>query len=217
MWKKFLAGVAIAGAFLFTPYGRETVSYAQQQGCIIINGSNRCTSIQLVSPAITVASGTGITLVNPGEVREIVYKVTIDKSAFGCAAVTCDLTIATLPAKTFVKHIIVDLNSLFSCTAVCTSSTLSVTLGKTTGGNEYLISFDADASLTQFGDSAGELGASLTEATVPTANGDLASWTSATAVSLRLTSGTGNIGSGGVGTNLAAGSMTFYITTIKLP
>lgn len=214
--QKWLGLALMTGAFLFTPSGREIVSYAQSQGCIVINGASRCNNMQLISPAITVSTGTGLTTVNPGEVREVIYKFTIDKTAFVCAAVTCDATVGTLPAKTFVKHALADLTQVFACTATCTSTTLSATLGKTAGGNEYLVSFDADAATAQFGDAGAELGASLIEATVPTANGDLASWTATTTVVLRMTSGTGNIGNGSV-TNFSTGSITLYLTTVKMP
>ena len=72
------------------------------------------------------------------------------------------------------------------------------------------------SAAAQFGDTAAELGASLTEATIPTTIGDLASWSATTAVTLRLTSGTGNIGNGTV-TNLSQGSVTVYLTALILP
>lgn len=216
MLKKLVAASAIIVGLLFTPFGRSTISYAQSQGCILINGASRCNNLQLVSPAITVSTGTGLTTANPGEVREVIYKFTVDKTAFVCAAVTCDVTLGTLPAKTLVRHALADVTQVFACTATCTTSTLSATVGKTAGGNQYLVSFDADAATAQFGDAASELGASLAPATVPTLDGDLASWSAGTAVVLRMTSGTGNIGTG-VATNFSTGSVTFYITTIKMP
>lgn len=165
---------------------------------------------------ITAGSGTGLTLVNAGEVRQLVYKFTVASTAFVCAAATCDVTVGTLPAKTFVSHTLADLTTTFACTATCTTATLSATLGKTAGGNEYLLAFDADAAAAQFGDTAAELGASLTPATVQTLEGDLASWTATTAVVMRLTSAVGNIGDGAV-SNLSQGTVTFYLTTTKKP
>lgn len=165
---------------------------------------------------ITQGAGTGITVNDQGELATQVYKVTIDKSAFVCAAVTCDVTIATLPAKTFVQHALADLTVAFTCSATCTTSTLSFTLGKTAGGNQYLLTVDADAATGQFGTTAAQLGASLAPATTPTEVGDLASWTTTTAIVVRLTSGTGNIGTGAA-TNLGAGSVTFYLTTTRMP
>jgi len=170
--------------------------------------------IQINGPAmITAGSGTGVTVNYVGSVRELVYKVTVLRTNFICAALTCDLTVATLPAKTFLKHAIIDLTTTFACSATCTTSTLSATLGKTAGGNQYLLSFDIDAATGQFGDAAAELGASIAPATVPTGDGDLGSWSSTTAVTLRITSGTGNIGTGAA-TNFSQGTMVIELTTI---
>lgn len=216
MIKKLLAGAAIATALLFTPYGRETVSFAQSQGCIMLNGVAKCTAMQLGNSAISISTSTGVSVVNTGEIREVIYKVTVDKTAFTCAAVTCDVTIGTLPAKTFVVHALADVTQVFACTATCTSTTLSAVLGKTAGGSQYLASFDADAATAQFGDSAIELGNSLNPTTFTSLDGDLGSWTTTTAVVLRMTSGTGNIGSGSA-TNFSTGSITFYLTTVKMP
>jgi hypothetical protein len=183
-------------------------------GSIFASGSLYGAGAQLTAAVITAGSGTGVTVNNAGSVQQHLYKVTIDRTAFVCAATTCDVTIATLPAKTFVVHALADLTTTFACTATCTTGTLSFVLGKTAGGAEYLVSFDADAAAVVRGDAAAELGASLTEATIPTAIGDLASWTATTAVVLRLTSGTGNIGNGAA-TNLSQGSVTLYLTTVR--
>lgn len=173
-------------------------------------------AVRLSAAAITVGSGTGITVDDAGQLRQQVYRVTVGTTALVCNATTCDVTVATLPAKTFVVHAMVDQTVAFTCSAVCTTSTLSATLGKTAGGTEYLVSWDADAAVARFGTTAAQLGASLTGATVPTELGDLASWTATTAVVMRFTSGTGNIGNGAV-TNLGAGSLTFYLTTVVMP
>lgn len=183
---------------------------------VSISGSPTLTGMFLSGAQITPGSGTGITVNDAGELKAQVYQVTVASTAFVCAAVTCDVTLGTLPAKTFVTHALADVTQVLACTATCTSSTLSMVVGKTAGGSQYLASFDADAAAAQFGDATAELGASLTEATIPTPIGDLASWSTTTAVVLRLTSGTGNIGNGSV-TNLSQGSVTFYITTVRMP
>src|SRR6185295_4741634 len=61
------------------------------------------------SSQITSGSGTGITVNSSGLVRDTVYKVTIASTAFVCNAVTCDVTIGTLPAKTWLKMAFADL------------------------------------------------------------------------------------------------------------
>lgn len=166
------------------------------------------------SAAITATAATGTTVGYNGALRTSMYKVTVASTAFTCAATTCDVTIGTLPAKTWIVHALADVTQTFACTGTCTSSTLSMTLGSSAGGTQYLVSFDADAATAQFGDAAAELGASLTEATIPTAIGALGSWSTTSPLSLRLTSGTGNIGDGAA-TNLSQGAVTFYVTTVR--
>lgn len=167
-------------------------------------------SVYPTAAHITVGSGTGITVNSTGEVRRTVYKVTIARTAFVCAAVTCDVTLATLPAKSRLVGIVADLTQQFACTATCTSSTLSMTVGSAAGGTQYLASFDADAAVARFGLLDADLGTALVRAAA-VQGGDLPNWTGTTAVSLRLTSGTGNIGTGAA-TNLSTGSVTFYLT-----
>jgi hypothetical protein len=165
---------------------------------------------------ITAGSGTGISVVNEGQLQRQVYKVTIDRTAFVCAALTCDVTIATLPAKTSVLSVYGHIETVFACTATCTSSTLSMLLGSTAGGAQYLASFDADLSTSVFGDADAELGTTMTRAAAIQGGNAVPNFSSTTPVNLRLTSGTGNIGNGSA-TNLSQGSVTFYIVTERLP
>jgi hypothetical protein len=167
------------------------------------------------SPALTVGSGTGITVNAGGEIRETVYKVTIASTAFVCAATTCDVTVATLPAKTQITAVMADLTTTYACASVCTTSTLSMVFGRGAGGSQWLASFDADASTAQFGDADAELGTTMTRATAIQA-GSFESWSSTQAAVLRLTSGTGNIGNGAA-TNLSQGSVTIYLRTTVFP
>lgn len=167
------------------------------------------------APKLTAGSATGVTVDNIGEVRELVYKATIAETAFVCADVTCDVTIATLPAKTLVTGAVADLTEAFACTATCTSSTLSLILGRGAGGAEFLASFDADAAAAVFGDADAEMGSTMTRAAAIQA-GSPEAWASTQAVVIRLTSGTGNIGDGDA-TNLSSGSVTIYLTTKALP
>jgi len=165
---------------------------------------------------LTPASGTGITVNNPGEVRTQTYKVTVASTAFVCAAVTCDVTIATLPAKTFLSFMVAQLTQVFACASTCTSSTLSMTVGATVGtDSRFLASFDADAATMIVGDADAEMGVALARATAVQA-GFLTAFGSSTLMVLRLTSGTGNLGDA-VATNLSTGSVTFYLTATVLP
>lgn len=167
------------------------------------------------APAITVGSGTGITVNTATEVREVVYKVTIAHTNYVAAAVTADATIGTLPAKTLVTGVMADLTQAFACAVTCTSTTLSFILGRGAGGAQFLASFDADAAAGQFGDADAELGTTMARAAAIQA-GSPEAWASTQAVVLRLTSGTGNIGTGAA-TNLSQGSVTIYLTTKTLP
>jgi hypothetical protein len=154
--------------------------------------------------AVTPTAAPGTTVTKSG----IPYVVVIDKAAFVCAATTCDVTIATLPAKSKVTGVVADLTTVFACTATCTSATLSFTVGASAGGTQYLLSQDADAAIGTFGIAAAQTGASLAANLIQ--SGDIPSWSGATTVSIRLTSLSGNIGSGSV-TNLSQGSVTLYV------
>jgi len=170
------------------------------------------TTLASTSAAITSGSATGLTISNAGSVRTEVYKVNVGPTAFVCAAVTCDLTIGTLPANTWVTNVTSQLVTTFACSATCTTSTLSFVLGKGAGGSEYLATLDADAATGIFGDADAEMGTLLTRAAA-IQNGTFTA--TSQAVVLRLTSGTGNIGNGTV-TNLSQGSFFIWITTTTL-
>lgn len=143
--------------------------------------------------------------------------MTYGVSAFTAAAVTQDITIGIVPKKFKVLWVVADVTTAFTCASVCTTSTLSMTVGKTAGGNEYLASFDLDAAIATFGLTSAQGGtAFVTGAAVPVQGGDIPSWTAATTVQARFTSGTGNIGTG-TATNLGVGSITFYLTGYALP
>ena len=167
------------------------------------------------APQLTPGSGTGVTVTNTGEVRRTVYTVTVDRTQFIAAATTADVTLATLPAKARLVGLVADLTTTFACTATCTTATLSLTVGSAAGGAQYLASVDADAAVARFGLLDADLGTALVRAAA-IQGGDLPSWTGTTPVSLRLTSGTGNLGTGAA-TNLSQGSITLYLTVEVYP
>lgn len=154
---------------------------------------------------------TGITVNDAGSVRRTLYKVTVNFTAFTTNAVTQDVTLATIPAKARLVAVLADLTQAFVCASVCTTSTLSVTVGKTAGGAEWLASFDADAAAARFGLVDADMGTTMTRAAAIN-GGDMLSWTAATTAQLRMTSGTGSVGTG-TATNFNAGSITFYLIT----
>lgn len=166
---------------------------------------------------ITPTTAAGAVVVDPGSNRFTTYVVTFPAAAFTAAAVTQDITIATVPKKFKVMFLVADVTTAFTCASVCTGTTLSMTAGKTAGGSEYLASFDLDAAVATFGLTSAQGGTVfVTGAAVPVQGGDIPSWTATTTVQARFTSGTGNIGNGTV-TNLGVGSVTFYLTGLALP
>jgi hypothetical protein len=164
------------------------------------------------SGLVTVGSGTGILVNTNGELRRQTYKVTVGFSNFIANAVTADVTLATLPAKTVVYGLIADVTQAFVCAATCTTATLSITCGKTAGGNEYLLSADIDAAAATFGDGIAEVGAAINATNLK----DIPSMSATTTLQCRVTSGTGAVGTGTV-TNFNAGSITYYLDYAVLP
>ncbi|MCX6550366.1 MAG: hypothetical protein NTY02_05045 [Acidobacteria bacterium] len=167
-------------------------------------------------PRITAGSGTGVTVNEAVALRRAVYKVTVTYAQFDAAAVTHDLTIATLPAKTRLVGVYAHVSTPFVCAAVCTTATLSATLGTSAGGAEILDSFDIDAAAAVFGDTDAELGSAV-DAAARVQDAYLASWSATQAIVLRATSGTGNWGNGSGTSNLNAGTVVFYLITEILP
>ncbi len=168
----------------------------------------------LTTPRGTSGSGTGVTVDDAGSLRTQVYKVTVAKENFTSAAVSHDLVIWTAPAKSIIHSVLANVSEAFVCGAVCTTATLSATLGVAAAGVDYLESFDIDAATGWFGDADAEVGSKLdiaanTNGGYPIPAGG--------AFTMRGTSGTGNWGDGASATNLTSGSLTFYILYSVLP
>jgi len=167
-----------------------------------------------LAAGVTPSGDAGVAVGAEAEVRTVGFTATVATTAFVCAGLTCDVTVATLPAGYRLESIVADLTEVFACTAVCTSTTLSMTAGSSAGATDLLLTFDADAAILQRGLADGDLGAGITRAAA-IQGGFIGSWSTTTPVSLRLTSGTGNIGNGTV-TNLSTGSITFQLLTSRL-
>jgi hypothetical protein len=190
------------------------IAHADNSYSIGLTGATRPTAIFLSAPAITVGSGTGVTVNDSGSVRTLTYKVTIASTAFVCANTVCDVTIGTLPSNSRLESVDANLTQVFACTATCVSTTLSMMLGKGSGGAEYLASgLDVDAATAWFGDADAELGSLMTRAAA--IQGGTMNTGSTQAVVMRLTSGSGNIGNGSV-TNLSQGSIAFHLK-VRVP
>jgi len=138
------------------------------------------------------------------------YKVTASYTQFAAAAVTSDLTLVSLPPKSQIIAVVADLTTQFNCASVCTGSSLSMMVGTAAGGSQVMASgLDLDLATTQFGLADANMGSGLTRAAA-IQGGLFGSWTAATPIVMRLTSGVGNVGNGTV-TNLSQGSVTFYV------
>lgn len=151
--------------------------------------------------AIGGTAGTG-TVVARGLVRHNVAAITLGFASVQTGALTNDITLWTLPAKSRVLRVIADVTEVFDGGAI---SDCDVTVGNTAGGNQYLVSFDVDTAIGTFGDVAAEIGAALTSATVADVQ-----WAAST-VQARFTS---------VGANLSAlttGVMTVYVEYVTYP
>lgn len=201
------------GVIRFHETQANGVNYGEMLGDAAI-----ASNYQFSPPSVLATGAAGLTVNSTGKIGPTWYSVTVPRTVINAAAVTQDITLAVIPAKTVIHRVIADVTQAFACTAVCTSSTLSATTGKTAGGNEYLLSYDADLAAAVFGDAIAEMGASLTAATTPVSSGvgDIPSWSANTNLTMRFTSGTGNLGDGTV-SNLSAGSITFYILANRLP
>jgi len=165
--------------------------------------ATRPAALWLGAPAVTPGSGTGITVNDPGSVRSVTYKVTLSFTALAAAQLTADSVIAVLPAKTRLKSIIVDVTATFTGGAV---SAATMTVGKTTGGAEYIASFDCFTTTIRRGLADADMGTAMTRAAA-IQGGDLPSWTATTSVSLRLTTVTAFTNA------CTTGSVTIYLET----
>lgn len=156
---------------------------------------------------ITSGSGTGLTVNEYGLFKRNVHKVTVTFAALAAAGLTADKTIATLPAKTRLVGIIADTTTTYTGGGV-TAATLIV--GKTVGGNEYIVSHDVFTAAVTKGLADADLGTSINRANA-VQTGDLPSFTATTNISVRLTTVTANTN------QLTQGSTTYYLITEAMP
>lgn len=172
-------------------------------------------TVSVSTAQVTQASGTGITPTIGGAIERVTYKTTITSPAFTCAALTCDITIATLPAGTILKSVYAQITAAFACASTCTTATLSFTIGSSAGAADIFASTDADAGTNIFGHIDTHLGTAMVRA-AQVQGGKLFNIASTTPVSMRFTSGTGNIGTGAA-SNLSQGTVIIWLMTEKLP
>lgn len=166
----------------------------------MIGGRGSAGALLPSAPQITPSVAAGLTVNDPGEVRELVYKVTVPFAAWQVAALTQDITIATLPAKSQLVGIIADTTQAYAGP----TGTIALTVGKSAGAAEYMASHDVKTAAVTKGLADADLGTSMVRAAA--VQGGSWNWTGTQIVSARITSSIGNL------SLLSQGSTTFYLT-----
>lgn len=167
----------------------------------------------VISPVLqltSVASGTGYTTNYNGANVSGTLSITIAKAAWTAAALTQDITIGTIPAKSRIMAVYADTTAAYAGLA----GTIQLQMGTSSGGNQLILIHDVKTATVTKGLVAADMGASM-QMTGNVQVGVAPSW-STQQVFVRLTSGSGNIGTGAA-TNLTTGSTTYYITIEALP
>ncbi len=164
-------------------------------------------TLSTVRRAITGGTGAGVTVDETGQVARTVYKVTAVHTAFAAAASAADSTLATLPPRTQLQRIYVDVTTRFTGGG---ATAASMTCGKSAGGPEYLTAFDVFTGTITRGLADSDLGPSLTRASA-VQGGDLPSWSGSTAVQCRLTTRSAPTSA------LTQGALTLHLVTEAVP
>lgn len=160
---------------------------------------------QLFRAQGTAGSGTGYTTNETAQVVHQVHKITVARTALTAAATTEDETIWTVPAKTRVMRVIVDVTAAFD-DAAGPITAVTIQCGPSAGSATYVPATSV-FTVNTIGDVAAEIGTALTSATIA----DIPSFSATTAISCRFTSTGGNL------STLTTGSATFYIEHMVYP
>lgn len=135
-----------------------------------------------------------------GALQRGIFKLTATFADFSAAALTADLTICTLPAKTRIVAMHTDTTTAFTGSA----GTVALIVGTGAGAAEYIATHDVKSAAIRKGLADADMGSLLTRAAA-IQGGSMPSWTATQAVVARITSGTGNT------STITAGSVTFYV------
>lgn len=154
-----------------------------------------------LAPVVNANTGVNVTR---GTFGRTISKATFAKAAFTAAALTQDFTIWTTAAKTQITQVWVRVTQTFTGTAWATAV---VRVGKTIGGQEYILDGTVFAGTPTYGDADAELGASINRAAA-VQGGD---YINGSNVTLRLTTTGGNVSA------ITAGALEVYIETQLLP
>lgn len=158
-----------------------------------------------------IAQATGVTQNFIGLATRSIWKLTIDKSTWTAAALIQEIQIATLPAHTRIVGAYCDTTIAYAGLA----GTIQLTISGSGFDGSIIATHDVKSAPVTKGLLDADMGTGLTRA-ARIQDALLISWTGVSQPQVRLTSGTGNIGTGTV-TNLSTGSTTIYLITETLP
>ncbi len=162
--------------------------------------------MRLTGPAITVGSGTGLTVNDAGSIRHEIYKVTLDYTGLSAAATTAKHTIATLPAGMKIVGVIADTTTKYIGGAI---SAVTLAVGVDSGNvDEFIEEHDVFAAAIVVGDADVDLGSGLIAATM--VSGGYIDWASTTVVSAIIVSTSADTDA------LTQGSTTYYLETVQV-
>lgn len=153
----------------------------------------------------TAASGTGITAVYSGAVRQFVHKVTVTSAAMTAAAST-DVTLAVTPSNTRIVRVTANVTQVFTGGAL---TAVTVQCGNTAGGTQYLLANSVFTAQNTWGDVVAEMGAGLVSATLADFGTSASGVPGAIAVQCRFTCTTANCNAA------TQGSVTFYVEGVS--
>lgn len=162
--------------------------------------------LRVTSANISQSVDGAVTTLESGAVYRHSYKVSLDRSFTG-AALTADVVIATLPAKTRLVSIIADTTTVFSGGGV---TACAMTVGTSVGGAQLIASYDCFTAPVVKGLVDADMGTSMTRAGA-VQGGLIPSWSSNTPVHVRITTTTANTNA------LTQGVTVFYLITERAP
>ena len=144
-------------------------------------------ALRVTAGNITQSASTGTLTLESGSVTTQTYKVSVTRG-FAGAALTADVVIATLPAKTRLISIIADTTTAWSGGGV---SACLQTIGTTLGGAELIASYNCFSAAITRGLVDADMGTSMTRAAA-VQGGTIPSWSTTTPIYLRITTTTAN-------------------------
>lgn len=174
--------------------------------CVTNSAQTFTSTIGNTGNAVTVGSGTGLTVVDTGTMRSQVYIVTLDYTGLSAAATSAAHTIATLPAGMKLVSVIADTTTEYTGGSV---SAATIAVGIASGNvDAFLEEHDVFSAAIVVGDATADPGVELIAAT--DTQGGYINWAGTTAVSAIITTTSDNTDA------LTQGSTTYYLETVQI-